>query len=198
MFNKVILILLFTIAFSKMLSFADDDLEIVELPQYGEIKITQEKIVALSLAGFEKGDNVYLDFIFNQYRLIYDKFSTEFIFAETKGKASTESKEISSYSYSSSGSTYTYYLKIELPSNYKYLYFYAPRINDVDTGYALTYTIKHSKSSIITIIIVIAVILVILIVVGVLFYLYRRRRKSDFNQSQPYQAQPAYQAPSAY
>ena len=103
-----------------------------------------------------------------------------------------------SSSYSQSGSTYTYYISVKLETDCKVFVFATPDIVSSSTGRSVTYKIRHAKSSVITIIIVVVVIIVILAVIGVLFYCYRRRKLLDSYPQPNYQAQPAYQAPSAY
>jgi len=167
---------------------------VYKLPQYGEITISGSVIAYIELDGFKKGDNIYLEFVFENFYLIDNSISIQY--AE---QASLDSigqvKEATSSSYSTSGSTYTYYISVKLETDCKYFIFITPNFS---IGNSITYKIRHTKSSTIAIIIAVVVIIVILAVIGVLFYCYRRRKLLDSYPQPNYQAQPVYQAPSAY
>ena len=208
MINKGILLLLIPIAFSRIINEAKfeklpekiilaDDTPVYKLPQYGEITVSGSVIAYIELDGFSKGDNVYLEFIFNNIRL--NDGSMEIYYAEGASLDSLgDSKYAKSSSSSQSGSTYTYYITVKLETDCKIFAFVTPDIVSSSTGRSVTYKIRHAKSSVITIIIVVVVIIVILAVIGVLFYCYRRRKLLASYPQPNYQAQPAYQAPSAY
>jgi hypothetical protein len=208
MINKGILLLLIPIAFSRIVNevklkklpekvILEDDTPVYKLPQYGEITVSGSVIAYIELDGFSKGDNVYLEFIFNNIRL--NDGSMEIYYAEGASLDSLgDSKYAKSSSSSQSGSTYTYYITVKLETDCKIFAFVTPDIVSSSTGRSVTYKIRHAKSSVITIIIVVVVIIVILAVIGVLFYCYRRRKLLASYPQPNYQSQPAYQAPSAY
>ena len=208
MINKGILLLLIPIAFSRIINevklkklpeqiILADDTTVYKLPQYGEITVSGSVSAYIELDGFKKGDSIYLEFIFNNIYL--SDGSMEILYWEGASLDSLgDSKYAKSSSYSSSGSTYTYYISVKLETDCKVFVFMTPNFYSTSTGRSISYKIRHSKSSAITIIIVVVVIIVILAVIGVLFYCYRRRKLLDSYSQPNYQAQPAYQAPSAY
>ena len=208
MINKGILLLLIPIAFSRIINEAKfeklpekiilaDDTPVYKLPQYGEITVSGSILAYIELDGFKKGDNVYLEFVFEIFYLIDNSISIQY--AERADLVSIgEGKLATSSSYSQSGSTYTYYITVKLETDCKIFTFRTPNFHDSSTGKSIKYTIKHTKSSTIAIIIAVVVIIVILAVIGVLFYCYRRRKLLDLYPTPNYQAQPVYQAPSAY
>jgi hypothetical protein len=206
MINKTILLLFLplflskTVNFSTLLSF---DESVVELPQYGEVKVYGGSIVSLSLEGFKKDDNVYLEFSFdNGYYLKDDSLTIDYLESDeivTKGSV----KYLNSNGHSLVNTKYTLYFTIKLSGDFKYLVFGVPRIKDSYGSYITTYyTIRHTKSSAVTLIIVFVIIIVVIVVIAILFYCYRRKKRLDLAYQTGYQPQPAYQpayqAPSAY
>ena len=210
MINKGILLLLIPIAFSRIINEAKfeklpkkiilaDDTPVYKLPQYGSITVSGSVIAYIELEGFKKGDSVYLEFSFEDFYLISNTLTIQYVeLASLDDISNKESKKASSSSYSQSGSTYTYYVSVKLETDCKIFTFRTPNFHDSSTGKSIKYTIKHTKSSTIAIIIAVVVIIVILAVIGVLFYCYRRRKLLDLYPTPNYQAQPVYQAPSAY
>ena len=209
MINKGILLLLIPIAFSRIINEAkleklpkkiilSDDTPVYKLPQYGSITVSGSVIAYIELEGFKKGDSVYLEFVFEDFYLIDNSVSIQYAELASLNDSIANAKEAKSSSYSSSGSTYTYYISVKLETDCKVFVFMTPNFYSTSTGRSISYKIRHSKSSAITIIIVVVVIIVILAVIGVLFYCYRRRKLLDLYPTPNYQAQPVYQAPSAY
>ena len=209
MINKGILLLLIPIAFSRIINEAKfeklpekiilaDDTPVYKLPQYGSITVSGSVIAYIELDGFKKGDSVYLEFSFEDFYLISNTLTIQYVELASLDDTNAELKEASSSSYSYSSSTYTYYVSVKLETDCKIFTFKTPNFHDSSTGKSIKYTIKHTKSSTIAIIIAVVVIIVILAVIGVLFYCYRRRKLLDLYPTPNYQAQPVYQAPSAY
>ena len=172
-----------------------DDTPVYKLPQYGSITVSGSVIAYIELDGFTKGDSVYLEFVFEDFYLIDNSVSIQYAELASLNDSISNVKEAKSSSYSSSGSTYTYYISVKLETDCKYFIFITPNFS---IGNSITYKIRHTKSNSIAIIIAVVVIIVILAIIGVLFYCYRRRKLLDLYPTPNYQAQPVYQAPSAY
>ena len=189
-----------TVNFSTLLSF---DETVVELPQYGEVKVYGGTVVSLSLEGFKKDDSVYLEFSFDNGYYLEDN-SLRISYLESDEIVTSGSiKYVTSNGYSLVNTKYTLYITIKLSGDFKYLVFGVPRIEDsYGNNIPKYYTIRHTKSSVVTIIIVLVIFFVFIVVIAILFYCYRRRKRLDLAYQtglQPQPAyQPAYQAPSAY
>ena len=203
MINKTILLLFLplflskTVNFSTLLSF--DESSVVELPQYGEVKVYGGTAVSLSLEGFKKDDNVYLEFSFDNGYYLEDN-SLRIAYIESDEIVTRGTVQYSySNGYSLVNTKYTIYVTIKLSGDFKYLIFGAPRIeNSSGNNIPTYYTIRHTKSNAVTILIVVGIIIVIILVIAVLFYCYRRRKRLDLAYQPQPAYQPAYQAPSAY
>ena len=120
------------------------EIEIKELPQFGETTVYGQTYLYLSLYGFDLGSKVYIELKFdNGY--VYDEVPLGYYQSNTHNSADFNYLYYyRSSSYSKSGTSYTFYFTIKLTGITDYLLLGTP--NFVDWPNTLV-TVRHTESS---------------------------------------------------
>jgi len=157
---------------------------IIELKQNDQITVNAQTYIYLSLDGFDKGSEVYIELKLNESSIYYDRTSTLYhkqCNSHSSWDFGTSFNSSQNINVNKNGTSLTYGFKINITKNKKYLL-----LKYQQSYYYKTITIKHigdpnhkQKKIIFAVVIVIAILIIISIIVHI-NYCRPGKRKNTF------------------
>ena len=150
-----------------MISYFTAEYEIIELPQYGSKHTNTPAGFYLSLDGFKKGDNIYINLSYDN-EVPFESLSFYYAESDDYSKLSFSEATSKQFSYYTEilGNTVVYKFSIELTDNKKYFLINIPEYTYEDIRVIYEITVSHVKKKSAGI-----VMLIIFIVFGVVIFL---------------------------
>ena len=149
-----------------MISFTAE-YEIIELPQYGSKHANTPAGFYLSLDGFKKGDDIYIDLSYDN-EIPFESLSLFYAESDDYSRLSFSKATSIQYSYYTKvlGNTVVYEFSIELKENMKYFLINIPEYTSNGNRVIYEITVSHVKKTSAGI-----VMLIIFIVFGIIIFL---------------------------
>ena len=150
-----------------MISSFTAEYEIIELPQYGSKTANTPAGFYLSLDGFKKGDDIYIDLSYDD-EIPFESLSFYYAESDDYSRLSFSKATSIQYSYYTQvlGNTVVYEFSIELKYNKKYFLIKIPEYTSNGNKVIYEITVSHVKKTSAGI-----VMLIIFIVFGVIIFL---------------------------